>query len=82
MGVDQFDNPTYVIMRFSDERANITAGAFSQAAGAFSITENVSDGSECVRVCIYGEECVDVCRRECGGWGVYGWVGLVRCSYI
>ena len=42
MGVDQFGNPAYVILRLSDSRTAISNGAFSQAGDSPTTDSMVS----------------------------------------
>lgn len=41
-GIDQFDNPTYLIVRLSDRRSGINLGAFSQAGNNQGVNTTVS----------------------------------------
>ena len=41
-GLDQFGNPTYIIVRLSDSRSAINPGAFSQAGTAAIDNSTVS----------------------------------------
>ena len=45
-GLDQFNNPAYIIVRLSDNRVSINNGAFSQAGSSAVIMAN-STVSEC-----------------------------------
>lgn len=42
-GIDQFGNPTYIIVRLSDQRSGISFGAFSQAGDNQEINTTVSE---------------------------------------
>ena len=53
-GIDQFDNPTYLIVRLSDDRLGINSGAFSQAGDNREQNTTVSQSHTHMHMHTYG----------------------------
>ena len=53
-GIDQFGNPTYIIVRLSDQRSGINLGAFSQAGDNQQINTTVSAPSPLAHCILQG----------------------------
>ena len=45
-GLDQFNNPAYIIVRLSDNRVSINNGAFSQAGSSAVVNSMVSKSKD------------------------------------